>query len=615
MSDVFARALGGTTPTTLNRGDRTVEVVALSGPAPAVRQAPAPDGTRSAWVEELSAAGADLTRFVKAPALKDHLNRTDAAVGTVAEARVEGDTITALVRFDGTPGAEILLSQVEAGSVRGVSLGYRVQRWERAGTRNGLPVFRAVAWAPHELSFTPLPVDPGATVRSDQGFDMTIQTGGAPAETTGTTIVPPADSPALNRASINGEIRSIGRTAGLDQAWIDGQIDAAATPEQARAAAFAEMARRGGGPIQTRSMIQVGTDHTDPVAIRSAMADALAAKLAPGLIKAEGRAVEFMNYRALSMAGALAQARGDRVNPYDPDALLTRAIGVHSTGDFPELLAATANKILMARYQLTPPTYRAWAARKPLNDFKEHSFLRIGDMPRHKKMAEGGGVKYETVSENKETLRASEYISGISIGRVALINDDLSALGDFSSGFASAAAADENQLAYSVIKGNGVVLKSDGLTLFHADHGNLGAASAIGETAVAAARTAMSRQKSLSGRVLNLRGTILVIGPENYLAARKLITAVTPTTTGDVNPFSGAFTIVEDAELEAGEWYIFADPNMCPTVAYGYVTGDGPTILTERDFDTQGIKVRSSFDFAAAPIDWRGAYRNPGVGA
>ncbi|MBP2233453.1 hypothetical protein J2847_006791 [Azospirillum agricola] len=46
MTEPLTRALGGATPATLNREARTVDVVALSGLAPAVRKAPAPDGTR-----------------------------------------------------------------------------------------------------------------------------------------------------------------------------------------------------------------------------------------------------------------------------------------------------------------------------------------------------------------------------------------------------------------------------------------------------------------------------------------------------------------------------------------------------------------------------------------
>lgn len=50
-----------------------------------------------------------------------------------------------------------------------------------------------------------------------------------------------------------------------------------------------------------------------------------------------------------------------------------------------------------------------------------------------------------------------------------------------------------------------------------------------------------------------------------------------------------------------------------PTVVYGYVSGnDGPQILTERDFDSQGVKVRAGLDFGYGVIDHRGAYLNEG---
>ena len=46
------------------------------------------------------------------------------------------------------------------------------------------------------------------------------------------------------RAQINSEIRSIAKTASLDQAWIDSQIDADAILDQVRAAALDAMSKR-----------------------------------------------------------------------------------------------------------------------------------------------------------------------------------------------------------------------------------------------------------------------------------------------------------------------------------------------------------------------------------
>jgi hypothetical protein len=40
---------------------------------------------------------------------------------------------------------------------------------------------------------------------------------------------------------------------------------------------------------------------------------------------------------------------------------------------------------------------------------------------------------------------------------------------------------------------------------------------------------------------------------------------------------------------------------------------DGPQVRTERDFDTQAVKVAAGLDFAVGAIDFRGAYLNAGA--
>ncbi len=623
-TEPLTRALGGTTPTTLDREARTVDVVALSGFSPAVRRGPAPDGANEAWIEELDAAGADLARFIGGPVLKDHRPTTDNAVGVVDAARAADGRILATVRFSKKPAADEVMIDVGDGIVRGVSLGYRVTKWQVMGWRDGMRVFRAVAWEPYELSFTPVPVDAGATVRSNIEDNMPIKTTAAPTDdpaptttvqtTTVQTVTPPVTDPTVQtRAAVNQEIRSIARIVGLGQDFVDAQIDAGATADQARAAAFAELGRRSGGPIQTTATVTIGADHTDPTRVRSAMADALAARLAPGLVKPEGRAREFMGYRALDMVADLAVARGQRFNRFDQNSLLERAIGAHSTGDFPRLLADAGNKILLAQYAAAAPTYRKWAARKSFNDFKPHKFLRAGDFPSFKNLAESGEVKYGTMGENREQVTANEYAAGIILGRKALINDDLSALSDFSSMIAIRAAADENRMVYGLLTSNPEM--SDGTAMFHAGHGNLaGAGSAISVASVAAAVAALRKQKSLDGIPLNLVAVYLVVGPDMELEAKQVVAGITPTKAGDANPWAGSLEVVVDANITGNAWYVMCDGVMCPCIVYGYVNGaEGPQILTERDFDTQAVKVRAGLDFGYGAIDFRGAYHNQGA--
>jgi len=313
------------------------------------------------------------------------------------------------------------------------------------------------------------------------------------------------------------------------------------------------------------------------------------------------------------MVGVLASASGEQINLRNQDVLLQRAIGAHSTSDFPLLLSAAANKALLAQYQVAAATYRKWAARKPFVDFKDHQFMRVGDFPAFKEINEGGEVKYGTISENAEKVRAKEFGTGIAIGRRALINDDLSALSDFSAMVAARAAVDENRQAYGVLATNRNL--SDGKAIFHTDHGNKAlSGTALDGTNVGIAVAALRGQKSLDGLALNLQPAFLVVGPQQEVPARQLLAAIMATKASDVNVWSGFAELIVDAEITDKRWYVFAAPGSAPVVVYGYVGGaEGPQVRTERDFDTQAVKVAAGLDFATDAIDFRGAYQNAGA--
>ena len=95
MSDIFVRA-AAFVPGTLNRDARTVEVTAISGPAPVTRTGRAPDGTMRRWIEQLDATVVDWGAFAGAPVLKDHNPTTDSTVGVIESARLEGKAASAV---------------------------------------------------------------------------------------------------------------------------------------------------------------------------------------------------------------------------------------------------------------------------------------------------------------------------------------------------------------------------------------------------------------------------------------------------------------------------------------------------------------------------------------
>lgn len=568
----------------------TFELVLSSGSA--VQRA----DSRGSFSEVLDLAGATWPDTI--PLLDSHRQGSlDDNLGDVANIRREGAQIIGTARLSRhSEKARRIAADLTDGRSFSASIGYAVQKWaetKQAGKRT----LTAKTWRLHEASLVSVPADPSSKIRSKTLDPDEI-------------VDPPAQQ---TRAQVNSEIRSIAKVSGLDDVWANGQIDAEASLDDARSAAFDEMKKRSKSSMGVRSTNSIVNDeNNNPANIRSAMAEALAHRLAPTSLKLDGRAIEYRSHSILDLVGELAAARGENVNFRDRDGLLERAVGAHSTSDFPLLLADAANKSLLANYQAAAPTYREWASKRQFRDFREHSFLRIGDFPEFKEIGENGETKYGTIAENAEKVRAKEFGTGIAIGRRALINDDLSALSDFSSLIAVRAAADENRKVYALLSANGVL--ADERALFHSDHGNLQNGAALSVASIGVAVASLRKQKSSGNLALNLQPRFLMVGPDLELAARQVLAAITPTKSGDVNPWAGALELVVDAEIPGNVWYIAVAPETAPSVIYGYVSGaEGPQIRTEIDFDTRAVKVAAGLDFACGVIDFRGLQKNPGA--
>jgi HK97 family phage prohead protease len=89
-------------------------------------------------------------------------------VGRVLEAWVDekDKKCRARVEFDADESADLVFRKVQAGTIRGVSVGYRVDRWEQVDegvtTTDGIegPALIARRWTAYEISFAPVPADP-----------------------------------------------------------------------------------------------------------------------------------------------------------------------------------------------------------------------------------------------------------------------------------------------------------------------------------------------------------------------------------------------------------------------------------------------------------------------
>ena len=153
-------------PISLNRESRSVEVIWSTGVRS--RNFVQPHG----WImEELdmapTAVRMDVLRSGRAPVLDTH--RRDGAahvLGRVVAARIEGGRGYATLQFSTAADVEPVWQRVVDGTLRSVSAGYRVHRYEqRRESAGGETIFRAVDWEPYEISMVPVPIDYEAMVR------------------------------------------------------------------------------------------------------------------------------------------------------------------------------------------------------------------------------------------------------------------------------------------------------------------------------------------------------------------------------------------------------------------------------------------------------------------
>ncbi len=123
-----------------------------------------------------------------------------------------------------------------------------------------------------------------------------------------------------------------------------------------------------------------------------------------------------MGVRLVDMARDLLEHSGQRTQYLSNAEVLTRAM--HTTGDFPNVLANTANRLLLRPYE-TAPSLRRICRVTTADDFKPVSRLRLSDAAIPLKQEEGGELKYGTMSEGRETYNVAVHARGFRISRQA----------------------------------------------------------------------------------------------------------------------------------------------------------------------------------------------------
>jgi ATP-dependent protease ClpP protease subunit len=296
-------------------------------------------------------------------------------------------------------------------------------------------------------------------------------------------------------------------------------------------------------------------------------------------------------------------------------------VGGHGTSDFTKILANIQGKAVLKGWEEAPETFEAWTKKGSLNDFKSTTRAGVGTFPALPLVRESAAYEYVTVGDRAEPIALATYGSILRITRQAIINDDLSILGDMPRKMGRAAKATVGDIVYAILTNGAATNMSDGNALFYAGGGNLqtGGGSVLQVSSLSAAKAAMRTQKD-GTRVLNVGPKYLIVPAALELTAEQLInSSVDPRDNKGhaSNPVAGMAEIVVDGRLDAASvtaWYMAADAGMFDTIEVAYLDGnDAPFIEEQTAWTADGVELKVRIDAAAAALDRRTLYRSAGA--
>lgn len=693
-------------PASVNLEARTVEICWTTGAVVARAAYDYYDDEVVEYDEELvvDAASLRLERLqLGAPFLDSHSGyRLTSVLGSVVpgSVRLEDGKGYATIQLTNAEDAKGQVERILEGTVRNVSVGYRVHRFEVTKEPGKRDLWRAVDWEPMEISAVAIPADPLAQTRSDDvratatpcllvraqdhrpagAFqeeaampkpnqadeqnaardDDAQQARGqggstAPATGAGAPSNAPGDAPAGGEGQGGSQAPApVQPTETRGHADVATAAQRAVADERTRTSAISALCRRHGldgdfsqdliergvsiaaareavldhladaDPLQGRSHepARPRDDGSRGAAYRSAMETALLHRVNPGSeLTDAAREFRGMTLRELarhSLERAGTSTRGMSSMEIATAALGQRAVGYHTTGDFPQILANLGNRTMRAAYAVRPQTFAAWARRASLSDFRPTTRVQISGAPRLEKVLEGAEFQYGTFGEASQQYALATYGKIIAFSRQMLINDDLGAFTRVSNGFGARARQLEGDIVYEIFRSNPVM--ADGFRLFSAEHGNLGTPAGITEESLTEAMDMFADVVDIDGSEVDVQPEYLLTGHSNrVLEARRLFTQTTPSATADVNVFANAgLSVVEERRLRVldgrAPWFLAASNALMDTIEYAYLDGeDGIFTETRNGFEVDGVEIKARLDFAAAAIDWRGLFKNPGL--
>ena len=300
-----------------------------------------------------------------------------------------------------------------------------------------------------------------------------------------------------------------------------------------------------------------------------------------------------------------------------------------TSGDLPHLLRNALNKLVLVQWEeLGRAGYRWWepvVSVEHFNSLHEITGVLVGEVATLPAVEEGAPYAELAVADSAETGAWGKYGGYVALTLEMFERDETHKLRQYPRKLAAAALRRISALVGSVFTSGGGSgpLMSDGLPVFHAEHGNLGSA-AFDATSWEAACQAIYNQRMVeaggSGPRLALDAKYCLVPRAQRLAAMQVLY---PSFAHEANIFSENMQRGEMGDVitcpeftNPNDWAAAADPRLAPGIIVGERFGLLPEIIIA-DSETGGalfasdeIRMKVRHWVSVFVADYRPLYRS-----
>lgn len=347
---------------------------------------------------------------------------------------------------------------------------------------------------------------------------------------------------------------------------------------------------------------------------------------------------DYSHFRSIKQVyEAFTGARPDRWGEDENRVILRESMGASAynsgarrttesmtTASWDQVLGDSITRRMIQMYQV--PSLRTWrqivSDVVPVNDFRTQRRVRTGGYGTLPVVNQGAPYQPLTSATDEEATYALEKKGGTEDLTLEMIaNDDLGALARIPRLLGLAAARTLHNFVWDFILTNPTIY--DSVALFAAGHANT-TAVALSQTNMSSLRQKMRDQTGYgdSSNILSLVPKFLVVPNEleelgRQLCGSPVAVPATPAGPSDIlNIHQGTVPIVLDYDTDPNDWFMIADPEMCPTIEIGFYQGrEEPELFTQQDntvgsmFNSDTLTYKIRHIYKGAVVEYRGFQR------